>query len=147
MNKYLLMLVLFITYGLEAKEAPTLHDEISNIDKVLFDAFNSCELETIGNILSKDLEFYHDTGGVSNFEDTMQAFKSNCENKLGLKRNITKGTLKVFPVKNFGAIQEASHEFCHIENGKNECSTFKFIHIWKENSGKWQLTRVVSYDH
>ena len=98
-------------------------------------------------IFAKDLEFYHDTSGLSTFEQTMQNTKRNCANNLGLKRTLVKGSQKVYPIKNYGAIQEASHTFCHMENGTNECGTFKFVHIWRKSNSDWKLARVVSYGH
>lgn len=147
MKIYILVALSFLAFNTYSKENNVLFDEISQMDKVLFDAFNSCDLKVMGDIFSKELEFYHDKGGVSNYEQTMSVSKSNCDKKLGLKRTLIKESSKVFPIKNFGAIQEASHQFCHMENGKNDCGVFKFVHIWKKESLSWKLIRVVSYDH
>jgi hypothetical protein len=35
----------------------------------------------------------------------------------------------------------------HIENGKDDCGTFKFLQIWKHTADGWKLARVVSYGH
>lgn len=147
MNKYIFIALSFLTFNAHANENKLLVNEISQMDKILFDAFNSCDLKAMSDIFSKDLEFYHDKTGVSNYEQTMSSSKSNCDKNLGLQRKLVKESLKVFPIKNFGAIQEASHQFCHMENGKNDCGTFKFIHIWKKENQNWKLVRVVSYDH
>ncbi|WP_448549372.1 nuclear transport factor 2 family protein [Thalassotalea fusca] len=146
--KILILIALSIlAFNTHSKENNALFNEISQMDKALFDAFNSCDLEAMSNIFSKELEFYHDKGGVANYEQTMSASKLNCDKKLGLTRTLIADTLKVFPIQNFGAIQEASHQFCHMENGKNDCGVFKFVHIWKKDGLDWKLFRVVSYDH
>ncbi|GLX79459.1 hypothetical protein tinsulaeT_27990 [Thalassotalea insulae] len=147
MKIYIFIALSFLVFNTHSNENEMLFDEISQMDKVLFDAFNSCDLTVMGNVFSKELEFYHDKGGVSNYEQTMSASKSNCDKKLGLKRKLIKESLKVFPINNFGAIQEASHQFCHMEKGKNDCGIFKFIHIWKKDNLNWKLIRVVSYGH
>ena len=147
MKIYTLIALSVLALNAHSKDSDELFNEISQMDKVLFDAFNSCNLKIMGNVFSKDLEFYHDKGGVSNYEQTMSVAKSNCDKKLGLKRTLLKESLKVFPIKSFGAIQEASHQFCHMENGKNDCGVFKFVHIWKKDNLNWKLTRIVSYDH
>ncbi len=121
--------------------------EIAAMDTKLFDAFNHCDIDTMGQIFGKGLEFYHDQGGLTNYSQTMSSVSQNCERKLGLTRTLVPGSLNVFPVPNFGAIQEGRHQFCHIENGKNDCGTFKFVHVWQKLNDKWELVRVVSYDH
>ncbi len=69
------------------------------------------------------------------------------DQNIGLKRELVPGSLEVYPIKDFGAIEIGAHTFCHIENGKNDCGTFKFVEVWKNNKGEWKLTRIISYDH
>jgi hypothetical protein len=57
------------------------------------------------------------------------------------------GSLEVHPIKDFGAIHIGKHTFCHWENEKNDCGTFKFLMIWQKKNGGWKISRVVSYDH
>lgn len=67
------------------------------------------------------------------------------ENKL--TRLLVKGSLEVHPIKDFGAIEIGIHQFRHIENGKEEIGTFKFLAIWKKINNEWKITRMISYDH
>ena len=69
----------------------------------------------------------------------------NNENRL--TRNFVKGSLEVHPIKNYGAIEIGKHQFKHMENGKLEIGTFKFLMIWKNENGNWRISRVVSFDH
>ena len=62
-------------------------------------------------------------------------------------RRTVPGLLEVYPVKNYGAIEIGVHEFCHTENGKPNCGTFKFAHVWRYADGRWTVARVVSYGH
>ena len=57
------------------------------------------------------------------------------------------GSLEVFPIKNYGAMEVGVHRFCHVEQGKEECGTFRFVHVWRRTDRKWQIARVVSYGH
>jgi len=57
------------------------------------------------------------------------------------------GSLEVYPIKNYGAIEVGSHRFCHDENGRTECGTFKFLHVWRKTGTTWRLSRIVSYAH
>ena len=125
----------------------TLYMEIAHMDSVLFNAFNAKDITTIKTLFATDLEFYHDLGGLTNYEQNMEAFKSNFAKNNGLQRELVPGSLEVYPIKDYGAIQIGAHTFCHKENGKQDCGTFKFVHVWQKKNGEWKLTRVVSYGH
>ena len=130
-------------------ESKELFDEIAHMDSVMFDAFNAHDLEKIMSTFDSSLEFYHDKGGVTNFEQTKKNSADLFErNKTtGLRRDLVPGTMEVYPIKDYGAIETGLHRFCHEENGKQDCGTFKFLHIWQKKNGQWKVTRVASYDH
>jgi uncharacterized protein YcfL len=121
--------------------------EIAHMDSILFTAFNSRDIEKMRTLFTEDLEFYHDKGGLTDYKQNMEAFKSTAAANTDLRRDLIPGSLEVFPVKDYGAIQVGMHRFCHTENGKPDCGTFKFVHIWKKKDGEWKISRVVSYDH
>lgn len=124
-----------------------LYNEIAHMDSVLFNAFNKQDLETIKIVFAQDLEFYHDKGGLSGYNESIAATGKLFAQNNGLKRELVKGTMEVYPVPGYGAIQVGSHTFCHMENGKPDCGTFKFLQVWRKRDNEWKLTRVVSYDH
>lgn len=124
-----------------------LYAEIAHMDSVLFNAFNGRDLETLKKIFSPDLEFYHDLGGLTNYDQNIANSKILFDRNNGLHRTLVPGSLEVHPIKDYGAIQIGRHRFCHPENGKEDCGTFKFVHIWQKKNNEWKLTRVISYDH
>lgn len=124
----------------------SLYDSIVHMDSILFNAFNGRDLETLKTLFTEDLEFYHDNGGLSGYEENMENFKNNFAKDNKLNRKLVKGSTEVFPIKDYGAIQIGMHTFCHIENGKEDCGTFKFLHVWQNKNG-WKISRVISYDH
>ncbi|HLK26972.1 MAG TPA: nuclear transport factor 2 family protein [Puia sp.] len=124
-----------------------LYKEIFHMDSVLFNAFNSHDLEKLKFLFSEDLEFYHDKGGLTNYTQNMQAFKEMALQTHDLKRELVSGSLEVYPINNYGAVEIGVHRFCHVENGKDVCGSFKFVHVWKKTNDGWKLARVVSYDH
>ncbi len=124
-----------------------LYREILAMDSVLFTAFNNHDMETLSKVFSEDLEFYHDKGGLTNYAQNMEAFKANFANPNWPKRELIRGGMEVYPVPGFGAMQIGEHRFCHPENGKMDCGTFKFVHVWQKKEEGWKLTRIVSYDH
>lgn len=117
------------------------------MDSVLFNAFNSRDVEKLKTLFTEDLEFYHDLGGLTNYTQNMEAFKNTAEQKNDLRRELIPGSFEVYPVKDYGAMEIGQHRFCHTENGKPDCGTFKFVHIWKKVNNEWRLSRVISYGH
>ncbi|NII75135.1 ketosteroid isomerase-like protein [Dyella sp. SG562] len=117
---------------------------VNELDKKVFDAYNSCDLKTFGDFFSADIEFYHDNGGLMlGREPVVEATRRNICHKV--RRELV-GTLEVYPIKDYGAIETGTHRFCQI-GGKTCQGEGKFLHIWRYQNGQWQLTRVVSYDH
>lgn len=124
-----------------------LYDTIAHMDSVLFDAFNNQDLDKLKTIFATELEFYHDKGGLTNYSQVIENTRRLFDQNNGLKRTLIPGSLEVYPVKEYGAIEIGMHRFCHQENGKEDCGTFKFVHIWRRQDKGWKLTRVISYDH
>ena len=134
----------------DAGPAPgPLPDTIAALDTAVFDSFNHCsapgQLQRHAGYFAPDVEFYHDTGGVTWNRDDMIANteKYVCGN---YRRELVPGTLKVYPIKDFGAIEQGVHRFCQIKSGECE-GMADFVIIWRNQGGKWQITRVLSYGH
>ena len=64
-----------------------------------------------------------------------------------ITRTLVEGTLEIYPIKDYGAIELGVHRFCHTENGKEECGSFKFVHVWRKSGDTWRVSRVISYGH
>lgn len=125
-------------------EGDALVRTISTLDGKLFDAYNRCDLKAFGDYFAPDVEFFHDKGGLMTSRDAVvDATRRNICHKV--RRELV-GTLEVYPIKDYGAIETGTHRFCAI--GGSACQgEGKFLHIWRYHDGQWQLTRVVSYDH
>jgi hypothetical protein len=126
-----------------------LYDTISKLDAAFFDAFNHCsspgELDKHANYLNENVEFYHDKGGVSwTRKDYIDKTRANvCGN---FRRVLTAGSLQVFPIKDYGAIEEGHQTFCDIKSDK--CfGEAKFLIVWHRSSKGWEITRILSYGH
>ncbi|MDJ0652979.1 MAG: nuclear transport factor 2 family protein [Xanthomonadales bacterium] len=149
-----LTLCLILTQGIPALPLPAhaeerahLEQQILAMDKRLFDAFNQRDLEATGDIFDPDIEFYHDTGGLSRYEQAMENSRRLFANAGDLTRVLLHDSLEIHPIAGYGALQTGQHRFCHTENGQMDCGTFKFMHIWRHHNGRWTLSRVVSYGH
>src|SRR4249920_2845633 len=116
-------------------ETPTipLFDTISPLDTAVFDAFNHCDapgqLDKHASYFDENVEFYHDNGGVTWTRDAMIANtgKYVCGH---FHRQLVAGSMKVYPIKDFGAIETGVHEFCQI--GADKCEGMAdFTIVWR----------------
>ncbi|BDQ12899.1 nuclear transport factor 2 family protein [Sediminibacterium sp. TEGAF015] len=124
-----------------------LYKKVFTLDSALFAAYNSKNLAVMKTFFTKDLEWYQDNGGLIGFDQVFMNFQSIFNRDYTLTRSLIKETLEVHPIEGYGAIEVGSHQFKHIENGKLETGTFKFLMIWKNENGNWKISRVISYDH
>jgi len=126
-----------------------LYDSITYMDSIFFNAFNTKNLDKVKAFLSDDLEFYHDLGGVTNYTQNMDAFKKTFESERRVRRELIRGTLEVYPIKDYGAVETGIHRFYATEKGQQEklSSEAKFVQIWQKKDGKWKITRIISYGH
>lgn len=124
-----------------------LYKLITEQDSLLFETFNTQNLKKLIPFFGENLEVYQDNIGVRNYEQTIESFKGLFKMPYVLKRAILKESVEVYPVKNYGAIQTGRHTFCHVENGKLECETYKFVIIWENKNSQWKITKLITYDH
>lgn len=129
------------------KEDDSLYIQIARFDSVLFNAFNNRDTETFKNLFTEDLEFYHDKGGLTGYVQTIDFMRETAQKNNGLRRDLVPGSLEVYPIPNYGAIEIGAHTFCHTGNGRQDCGSFRFVHIWKKAENEWKIARVVSYGH
>ncbi|NOT88364.1 MAG: nuclear transport factor 2 family protein [Lysobacter sp.] len=135
--------------AVSGSDVDPLFDTISALDTEVFAAFNACsdpaQLDKHSGFFAPDIEFYHDTGGVTWNRDAMLANTRQyvCGH---FRRELIPGSLEVFPVKDFGAIARGSHRFCRFDSGECE-GMADFTIVWRQQDGKWTITRVLSYAH
>ncbi len=167
MKNLTLMTLLFCSLSLTINAADSNSDlealkrEMKSLDQTLFEnTFGNCKIKEVEPLIGENFEFYHDKGGVTKGKATfMNQLKSgNCSGKSNPAvyksfRVLHEGTLKHFPMYKedvlYAVLQTGIHSFYETNNGGNltRGSTAKFSHLWELNDGKWQLTRVISYDH
>ena len=124
-----------------------LFNKIAYMDSVLFEAYNTQNLEKFRSLFTEDLEWFQDNAGLVPSKTIFESVAANFKKEFKLTRTLVRGSLEVHPIKDYGAIEIGSHQFRHIENGKEEIAVFKFLMIWKKTDTTWKISRVVSYDH
>jgi hypothetical protein len=148
---HLLLLVLFAFSGISADaqsvaQPDPLFETIRSLDAKLFDAYNHCDLTTLGAMVSDDLEFYHDQTGLSvGKAPFLAAIKQNICGKV--QRALLPDTLEVYPLKGYGAVEIGIHRFRHLGHPEDGAGDAKFVTLWQNKDGVWKVTRVISYDH
>ncbi len=150
LHALLLTLALTATSSAHADGLPAdapLYREIAAMDAAITDTFNRHDLAAAMALFADDVEFFHDQGGLQHYADVKAGFAGLFRPGSDIRRELVPGSLQVYPVPGFGAIQIGTHRFCHTENGKPDCGTFAFTHVWRKTGERWQLARVVSYGH
>ena len=124
--------------------------KIASLDSALFGTFNECNVEKFRTFFSEDIEFYHDRSGLATSVDSLvDSLKNNICGKA--RRELVPGSLEVYPIPGYGAVEVGAHRFYQREPGSTAetggQAAAKFLHIWQYKEGDWKITRVVSYVH
>jgi hypothetical protein len=123
----------------------TLYDSIVVMDSLWEDAYNNCKMDVMESIISEDLEFYHDQTGLTTSKHKLnEALKVNICGKV--TRVLKRGSLEVYPIKGYGAVELGLHAFHNIADADSQRKLHfsKFVHIWKKENGSWRMTRIIS---
>lgn len=141
--------------GVDVRPAPGLlpHDqlvaEITEADRRLFAAFDSCNVQAYADYLAADLEFYHDKTGRTDYQFQLDSLRQRCAEGNLLRRELLPDSLIVNAAPGFGAIEAGTHRFYVRQKDGTEHldGTARFAEIWSKQSGTWKLERIISYDH
>lgn len=153
--------VLLINFGsayAQVDSSSELFKTLKAKDSILFKVgFDKCQIEKSAELMTDDLEFYHDKSGVTN---SKIAFVSDMKNGLCKPNNPEKiyrflvdESLKVFPMYNngklYGALQKGKHFFSPSKSMtyKESDNYALFSHLWILEDNQWKLKRVISYNH
>jgi len=138
-----------VTESRDGLTSGPLFDALARMDSVLFDAsFSSCDAAKANAIFSDDVEFYHDQAGFSAGEQVREntfRLTAACPRERGVTRTVVAGSLRVYPIQGYGAVQVGMHRF--DERGATTSTLTRFVHLWHVQDGTWRLARVLSLDH
>ena len=110
---FALCLVRARAQALETIKSPEeLTRAIASLDTALFDSYNHCDLQKFASFFTDDIEFYHDQGGVTlGKQNLTESVKKNICGKV--TRELVSGSLQVYPMKGYGAVEMGVHRFHH----------------------------------
>jgi ketosteroid isomerase-like protein len=150
----MLLIVAMFFYSLmtiaQVKEIPAyrasnidLYNDIIKMDHIYFTAYNTCDIKTQASLYDDDIEFFHDKGGLLTDKTALlKALKENICNKV--TRTLIKGSVEVYPIKGYGAIQVGYHKFYNKLEPNAKSTPSKFIVVWKKENENWKMTKVIS---
>jgi hypothetical protein len=118
-----------------------LFDALAEMDRILFDAsFVSCDAAKANAIFTDDVEFYHDQTGFAAGEqvrENTRRLTASCPRDRGVERTIVPGSLRVYPIEGYGAVQMGVHRF--DERGAATSTLARFVSLWRWQDGRWRL--------
>jgi hypothetical protein len=137
-------------------DGPALTDAIAAQDTALFDVmFERCEPTALADLVSDDLEFYHDRGGLMATRAVfVEDYRKSCEAKKApdawrSRRELVPGSMRVYAIPGVGAVEEGAHLFYERQGDGPEklVGRARFSNLWRLEEGHWRLARAFSIDH
>ncbi len=153
--KYILLL-LVVSANARAQTDADISQLILGKDSLFWQAYNTCNLPQMASFYGKNVEFYHDKGGITLGADKLnESFAAGPCSPAGdyrLRREALPGTVKVYPMRNagtaYGAVISGEHYFFIVKNGQSRRDGHaRFTHLWLLENGEWKMTRILSFDH
>ncbi|MGC8751337.1 nuclear transport factor 2 family protein [Hydrotalea sp.] len=123
-----------------------LYDTIFHLDSLFFSHYNQCttELPQYANFYDDSIEFYHDKSGLSTSKKAIvEATQKNICGKV--TRELVKGSMEVYPIPHFGAIEIGLHIFHNNQEPlPKHPNQSRYTIIWKKYPNAWKIYRVIS---
>lgn len=142
--------------GVVIPDEATLIPIIAERDAALFTTmFDRCDPAALADLVTDDLEFYHDRGGLTATRAVFVAdYAKGCEARKApdawrSRRELVPGTMRVYAIPGVGAVEEASHLFYERQGDGPETlvGRARFSMLWRLEGGQWRLARAFSIDH
>ncbi|MDR2235304.1 MAG: class A beta-lactamase-related serine hydrolase [Chryseobacterium sp.] len=162
MTKYAQLILIFLilsgnTIYAQAEKTDPVYKTIMSRDSLLFSvSFNTCDFKQMENLISDQLEFYHDKDGFSDKKKFLTDFKNGlCKSPqtYRARRALLENSTQVYPMyKNgqiYAVIQNGDHDFYESINGQPEklAGSAKFTNFWLLENRNWKLARSLSFNH
>lgn len=125
---------------------------VRDADDAFWRAFNACDGASMASFFAEDVEFYHDITGLTRSRATVATslIKGPCGTPgLHMRREPVAQSIRYQEIPGYGAVLTGDHLFYARKGDEAErpATLARFLVIWKLQSGRWLMTRIVSYDH
>lgn len=151
-----LFAALALSPNVEVPAQPALTQAIAARDTALFDMmFAGCDASALTAMVTDDMEFYHDKGGLMTRDAFIADYARSCAAKRApdawrSRRELVAGSMRVYAIPGFGAVEEGAHVF-HERKGDGPerlVGKARFSILWKLGAdGQWRMARTFSIDH
>lgn len=138
-------------------DQPALTETLRARDASLFSVmFDGCDPAALSDLVTEDLEFYHDKGGAMRGRAVfVEDYRRSCEAKKApdayrSRRVLVPETFRVQAIPGFGAVAEGEHQFYERqgEGPQSLVGRARFVVLWKlDADGQWRMARTFSLDH
>ncbi|MEL1266162.1 nuclear transport factor 2 family protein [Pseudoxanthomonas putridarboris] len=145
------------TDSIAAMSPEQLHETIRAKDVALFRAvFDTCDTALLATLVTDDLEFYHDRGGVTarSGKEFVDGVAKGCAGREApdswrSRRELVADSLRVYPVPGHGAMEIGTHKFYERQGDGPEkyAGVAEFSQVWRYEDGQWRVSRILSYAH
>ena len=128
---------------------------VLTLESQFWTAYNTCNTSAFREFFTRDVEFYHDKGGMTVGADALVASLNSgvCGGGTRLRREAVEGTVRVSLLRKqdaiYGAVVTGDHRFYVREPDKPERldGQAKFTTVWLLTDAGWKMGRILSYDH
>jgi hypothetical protein len=141
----------------EIPRGAALTEAISANDAAFFELFfGGCDPAQLATMVTDDFEFFDDRGGrvATDAASFVAQYRTQCEARQApdswrSRRELAPGTLGVYPINGYGAVETGEHYFYERrgEGPETRVGRARFSQMWKLEGSRWKLARVFSYDH
>lgn len=144
------------TEAIRIPDQPELTTIIAARDTALFTTmFDLCDPAALADLVTEDLEFYHDRGGLTATRTAfVDGYARGCEaakarDAYRSRRELVPGTMRVYAIPGVGAVEEGSHLFYERQGDGPEqlVGRARFSVLWRLEGDQWRLARAFSIDH
>lgn len=147
-------LVPFLLVGLSGAAAADNDDAaaVRAADARYWRAYNACDMRAMGELLTDDVEFYHDkTGLTASKPAVLQSLRNGpcADPAMHLRREAVADSLRFHPLAGGFALLSGMHRFYVQRDGTPERldGQAEFTTLWQALDGRWRMRRIYSYAH
>ncbi|MBV9571345.1 MAG: nuclear transport factor 2 family protein [Alphaproteobacteria bacterium] len=125
---------------------------IAKADAALFhEVFVRCDPITTAAMLTDDFRFVHDKEGEQSRVQFIRDLNGHCRRlksgeDFAARRELVEGSLEVWPINKYGALEIGTHRFYAQLRGKPEqlTETGRFMILWKKEGSDWKMAEITS---
>lgn len=149
MEAFACLVALYIVTS-ASSAAPVEEGDVTKADTRFWRAYNDCDLKQMGELLTDDVEFYHDLTGLTGSRTALVTSLRTgicADRAMRLRRELV--SQKFYPLAGGYAILSGQHRFYVSKPGEQERvdGQAEFTAVWKLETGQWRMHRVLSYAH